>query len=132
MTRKHTQRRTKQHGAAMLLLLVTLLLGAAAIFYGLITATPPEIERDRKTAEALSIAKAALIGHATTLALTSATAIRLGDLPCPDTNDDGIAEGSCGSGDGTTGQTSRIGRLRSEEHRLNSSHWKQSRIASSA
>jgi hypothetical protein len=103
-----TESRIRQHGAAVLLLVVTLLLGAAAVFYGLTTATPPEIERDRKTAEALAMAKAALITFAVSVDIN---ATRLGQLPCPDINDDGSADTPCGNQAGTTGQTNRLGRL---------------------
>ena len=103
-----------QRGVAVLLLVVTLLLGAAAIFYGLSTATPPQIERDRKTAQALLIAKAALLSYAVSvnISTTSTNSLRLGDLPCPDNTDSGSANtAGCGNSAGTTGQTSRIGRL---------------------
>lgn len=113
MQNRHGKSRHNQRGVAFLLLVVTLVLGAAAIFYGLITVTPPEIERDRKTTEALTIAKAALIGHAISQQLYSGNSPpnRLGDLPCPDTNDSGQAAASCGDGPGSTGQPLRLGRL---------------------
>lgn len=108
------QRQTQQRGMATLFLVITLLMGAAAVFFSLLTAPPPEIERDRKTEEALAQAKAALIGHAVSLPVYSGNSPpnRLGDLPCPDTNNDGIAESSsCGNAAGTTGQALRLGRL---------------------
>ena len=82
----------QQRGAALLVIVVTLVIGAAALFYGLTTATPPEIEQDRITAAALATAKAALIGYATSVNNFSGTA-RPGDLPCPDRSDNGLAGG---------------------------------------
>lgn len=101
-----------ERGAAVLLLVVTLLIGAAAVFYGLTSATAPDIERDRKTAEALAIAKAALIGYAAGAAFDyNAATNRPGDLPCPDTDDDGTPyAGSFGPTNCNT-QARRIGRL---------------------
>ena len=105
--------RVRQRGIAALLLVITLLLGAAAVFYGLSTATPPEIERDRKTAEALQLAKSALLAYAVSVNINGAAGTtRLGDLPCPDNNNSGVANtAGCGNAAGTTGQTSRLGRL---------------------
>ncbi len=103
--------RIRQRGVAVLLLVVTLILGAAAVFYGLTTATSPEIERDRKTAEALATAKAALIGYATGVAIDDSVSVaRLGDLPCPDRDDSGTPSPNFGSVTCNV-QTGRIGRL---------------------
>ena len=104
----------QQRGAALLVIVVTLVIGAAALFYGLTTATPPEIEQDRITAAALATAKAALIGYATSVNNFSGTA-RPGDLPCPDRSDNGLAGGgvtatSCGNAAGNQ-QARRLGRL---------------------
>lgn len=104
---------TGQRGAALLALIVMLVVGAAAVFYGLYSPAGPDIEKDRKTAAALAQAKAALIGYAVSVTLSNLTTplTRPGDLPCPDTNDDGSMESGCGNAAGTTGQTTRIGRL---------------------
>ncbi len=110
----HIKLRIQQRGVAMLLLVVTLVMGAAAVFYGLTTATPPEFERDRKTAEALAIAKAALIGYAIGESNLTGGNRRLGNLPCPDRRDDGFAGGvtgtTCGNAAGNQ-QARRLGRL---------------------
>jgi len=98
-----------QRGQALLVLLVLLALGSAAAFYAFISPASTTIERDKITAAALAQAKAALIGYAVGVNLSSGG--RPGDLPCPDTNDSGQSGGSCGNAAGTTGQTSRIGRL---------------------
>ena len=81
--------RIRQRGVAVLLLVVTLLLGAAAVFYGLTTATSPDVERDRKTTEALALAKQSLISYAT------GNSNRPGELPCPDITNDGHADEPC-------------------------------------
>lgn len=94
----------KQQGAVLLLMVVILVVGAAAMLVNSLSATSLQLQRDKVTADALAQAKEALIGYA-------ATAARPGDLPCPDTNNDGATETSCGNGAGTTGQSSRIGRL---------------------
>ena len=74
-----------------------------------------QTERDKVTAAALAQAKAALIGYAASVNLFGCTSPsdcpRPGEIPCPDTNDDGQAEPSCGNADGTTGQITRLGRL---------------------
>jgi len=99
-----------QQGQALLLLVVVMVIGAAAIFYGFSTSSNLDIEKDKKTAAALAQAKAALIGYAVGVNFFSGTP-RPGDLPCPDLNDSGSTGASCGNAAGTTGQTSRIGRL---------------------
>jgi hypothetical protein len=103
----------QQRGFAVVFLVLTLSLGGAAVFYSLATAVPREIERDRKTAEALALAKAALIGYAAGVSNFAGNA-RLGDLPCPDRNDSGSPGGttatSCGNAAGNQ-QARRLGRL---------------------
>jgi len=102
----------RQRGAVLMVMLVILILGGTAMLLSSLNSTPLHIERDKITAHALAQAKEALIGYATTLKLTPATyPDRPGDLPCPDTNNDGVAEGSCGNAAGSTGQTARLGRL---------------------
>jgi hypothetical protein len=99
----------RQHGAALMIMLVILVVGAAAILVSSLTSSALKNARDNTTAEALAQAKDALVGYAVSVDLTSSA--RPGDLPCPDTNNDGIAETSCGNASGSTGQTQRIGRL---------------------
>jgi hypothetical protein len=105
----------KQRGMALIMLVF--IVGLAATGYLLHALNPASMraERDKKTASALAEAKAALIGYAAGVDLTPGTCTtncpRPGDLPCPDTDNDGEAEGSCGNAAGTTGQSSRLGRL---------------------
>jgi type II secretory pathway pseudopilin PulG len=109
MRRRVAPRTRSQRGAA--LLLFTLIFGIAALsafLYRLNSATQAT-ERDQITSDALGQAKDALIGYAASVPLTGTK--RPGDLPCPDVNNDGIAEASCGNATGSTGQNLRLGRL---------------------
>lgn len=99
----------RQRGQALLVLLIMLSLGAGAAFYFFLSPNTASIEKDKVTAAALAQAKTALIGYA--LGVNLAGVARLGDLPCPDTDNSGQSGTSCGNAAGTTGQTSRIGRL---------------------
>jgi type II secretory pathway pseudopilin PulG len=70
------------------MLLVVMLVGmvAALFVFGIVDTTALVLRRDQDTAEALAQAKRALIGRA------AADDNRPGSLPCPDTDDDGVAE----------------------------------------
>jgi len=78
-------------------------LGVSAIIYSAINPAKIAIENDVKTANALALAKDALIGYAT--GQRTAGTYRPGELPCPDNNDTGNEQSTCD----TPG--SRIGRL---------------------
>lgn len=101
----------------MTMIMLVFILGMAATGYLLHALNPVAIgiERDKKTSMALAEAKAALIGYAASVDLTAGSCTtncpRPGDLPCPDIDNDGIAESACGNAAGTTGQSSRLGRL---------------------
>lgn len=101
----------------MALIMLVFVVGLAATGYLLHALNPAtmKIERDKKTAMALAEAKAALIGYAAGVDLTPGACTtncpRPGDLPCPDIDNNGIAELTCGNAAGTTGQSSRLGRL---------------------
>ncbi len=95
-----------------MVMLVLLVMGATTIFVSSLNSRTVQIERDQKTAEVLAQAKEALIGFAVSVALNNSSATpRPGDLPCPDTNDNGEAESACGNAAGDTGQALRLGRL---------------------
>jgi len=100
----------KQRGAALMVMLVIMVMGAATILVNSLSSTALQIKRDKISADALAQAKEALIGYAASVKFTGG-AERPGDLPCPDTNNDGIAEASCGNASGSTGQNLRLGRL---------------------
>lgn len=90
--------------AAIIALLMILSVGVTILVYNLSSSAGLSIEKDRKTADALAQAKAALIGYAVSVDLTGTK--RPGDLPCPDINNNGQAGGSCSNAGGTT-----LGRL---------------------
>lgn len=100
--------RHEQHGAALMVMLVIMVIGISTVLIGSLSNTALQIERDRITAAALAQAKEALIGFSVSVNLSSGSR-RPGDLPCPDTDNDGIP------GDATYTtcnlQSQRIGRL---------------------
>lgn len=75
-----------QRGAALMVMLIILVMGAAASLVISLSKAKINIERDRKSGDALAQAKEALIGRA------SSDNNMPGSLPCPDTNNDGSAE----------------------------------------
>lgn len=104
--------RTQQRGAALMVMLVIMVMGATTILVSSLNSTAMQIKRDKITADALAQAKEALIGYAVKVQISSSNAAnqpRPGDLPCPDTDNDGK------SGDATYTtcnlQSQRIGRL---------------------
>jgi hypothetical protein len=102
------QGRGKQRGAALMVMLVIMIMGAAIFLVSSLNSSALQIKRDEITAASLAQAKDALIGYAASVDLTSG---RPGDLPCPDTNNTGVAGTSCGNASGSTGQSQRLGRL---------------------
>lgn len=102
---------SKQQGIALLVIVTLLATAAAAVTVTALNRSSQNVHiaRDKITAAALAQAKEALIGYAVSVDLSSSTR-RPGDLPCPDTNNDGITETSCGSGAGSY-QERRLGRL---------------------
>lgn len=82
-----------QRGAAVLALFLILFVAALAALYPSLSQQTIRLERDQRTAQALAEAKAALIGYALKVDLT--TSARPGDLPCPDIDNNGTADGAC-------------------------------------
>lgn len=76
--------------AAIIALLLIIGAGVTILIYNFPTPARLSIERNKKTAEALAQAKAALIGYAVAVDLSGAG--RPGDLPCPDRDNDGDAD----------------------------------------
>jgi hypothetical protein len=68
-----------------------------------------DARRDRVTERALAQAHEALLAYAAERPIDAA--VGPGYLPCPDTDDDGWAESTCGSLSGHLGQAARLGRL---------------------
>lgn len=108
----------KQQGITLLMLTLLIAVASFSFLFSTLDSNSIKNERDKKTAAALAEAKAALIGFAVSVNLPNSSCAapnnncaRPGDLPCPDSDDDGDAESSCGNAAGTTGQNTRIGRL---------------------
>lgn len=93
-----------QRGAILMLLLLLVSVVALTVFVSGLNRAAVQLERDRITNDALARAKEALIGYAATYQDTHSNSVS-GYLPCPDTNNDGVAD-SCGSKD-----VSSLGRL---------------------
>ena len=105
-------RHASQRGAAALILLALFTVVLLGVLLTTARGDEDKLERDRRTLDALNQARLALIDYAVTVPLTAATCVapgnncvRPGDLPCPDLNNDGLAEATC------SGTTARIGRL---------------------
>ena len=85
-----------------MILVVLLVVGISALIYTLTNRSKITIENDKKTADALAQARAALIGYAASVDTTSGSA-RPGELPCPnrttlaDGTPSGIATTPCNS-----------------------------------
>ena len=103
-------RANRQRGIALLIVLALLVLLVGTVMVGFSGDLSRQSRKQQQTTDALALAKEALIGYAAGVDLTVG-AYRPGDLPCPDTDNDGVAEGSCGNAAGTTGQAVRLGRL---------------------
>lgn len=78
----------KQKGATLIIFALILVLAATTYLVSQLDGTSIKIERDKKTSAALAEAKMALIGFAARSGTAVGTA-RPGDLPCPDTDNDG-------------------------------------------
>src|SRR6185436_5506383 len=91
--------------AAALFLIV---LAAFALAAGL-ASSGSDGARERATERALAEAREALLAFAADRAID--TVVGAGYLPCPDLDNDGWAEPTCGSLAGDIGQDERIGRL---------------------
>lgn len=102
-----------------MIMIVILVAGAAAVLVGALSTSALRNARQERTSAALVQARDALIGFSVKVLVSSSDIAcagtsncpRPGDLPCPDMDNDGDAESSCGSADGSTGQSSRLGRL---------------------
>ncbi len=95
-----------KRAAGSVLLLLLLVLGVVATWLALRSSAGMQIERDRITASALGQAREALIGFATAYRYLVNDEEVFGYLPCPDSNNDGVAHPPCGAS-----QVSVLGRL---------------------
>ena len=92
---------------AIVALLAALL--AAALFAVEMGIAGGAAQRERVSERALAQAREALVAYAVDRPVNSA--VGPGYLPCPDLDDDGWAESTCGSQSGDSGQAQRLGRL---------------------
>jgi hypothetical protein len=94
----------------MLVVAALLLCVAIASLFLVRLAVPAgEAAGRRATEDALAQAREALLAFAADRAIDPV--VGPGYLPCPDLDDDGWAESTCGSLDGASGQAERLGRL---------------------
>lgn len=89
----------RQRGLALILMTIILVLGTTYVVVDQMNSVSQRLGQDKTTSDALALAKDALIGH------SANNANRPGALLCPDTNNDGYAEGTC------AGANQRVGRL---------------------
>jgi hypothetical protein len=90
-------------------ILVALLLAAMLASLAALGSVAADTGRARTTERALAQAREALLAYAAERPID--TAVGPGYLPCPDADDDGWAESTCGSLSGHLGQAERLGRL---------------------
>ncbi|MCE9639884.1 MAG: hypothetical protein K8S22_07015 [Betaproteobacteria bacterium] len=88
-----------QRGYAMLAIIAVLGVAATTVVVTSLSATAVHNEQNRRTSSALALAKQALIANA------ASSSTRPGSLPCPDTDNDGLADPAAGA------CTNLIGRL---------------------
>ncbi len=99
----------RQRGAFLLVATLVLLVAIASVFVMALGSPASEALRTRATERALAEAREALVAYAADRAIN--TVVGPGYLPCPDLDNDGWAESTCGSLSGDSGQHERIGRL---------------------
>ena len=102
-------RHPRERGAIFFALAVVL---AFAVVTALTAAIARSATGPRRAAvidQALATAREALLAYATSRPIDET--VGPGYLPCPDLDDDGWAESTCGSMTGETGQWQRLGRL---------------------
>lgn len=93
MSRTGRGRRShRERGLAMILFVTMLALGTTYVLVDQMNGVSQKLAAQRANDPALTAAREALIGYA---ALQASNGLYPGSLPCPDTNNDGNAEGSC-------------------------------------
>ncbi len=115
LTNKVHPPKLKQSGIALIGLMAILVVLVVAMSIQYLNSANLKSLKNQKSQQALAMAKQALLAYASekitpkpndTALTCSLNCPRPGDLPCPDRNNDGEAEVSCGSN-----QTLRLGRL---------------------
>ena len=99
----------RQQGVMLILASLALLMGIGALIAVELAGAGSRGQRDRVTERALAQAHEALVAYAADRPISSA--VGPGYLPCPDLDNDGWAEATCGSLTGDSGQAQRLGRL---------------------
>lgn len=87
---------SKQRGIALIIFALILVLATTTFLVSQLDSNSIKIERDKQTVSALAEAKAALLGFAAQSG-TASGAARPGDLPCPDTTNDGSSDACVGN-----------------------------------
>lgn len=100
--------RKPQFGVALLIAVIGLVLAASLMLAVQATAFS-SARRGEVSERALAQAREALLAYASDRPITAV--VGPGFLPCPDLDDDGWAESTCGSLAGDRGQEDRLGRL---------------------
>ena len=101
-------RRARQDGVLLLIAAITLAMIAGLVLV-VQAATFSSTRRDLASERTLAEAREALLAYAADRPITAV--VGPGFLPCPDLDDDGWAEATCGSLSGDRGQDQRLGRL---------------------
>jgi hypothetical protein len=103
------QTSSRQRGTLLIVAALLLLAFIGAAFALQLAGAAGSGSRDRITEKALAQAREALIAYAVDRPINAI--VGPGYLPCPDLDDDGWAESTCGSQVGDSGQAQRLGRL---------------------
>lgn len=101
--------RDKQNGMALVIATLLLIACIGVVFAMGLADGVDGAQRERESLRALAEAREALIAYAADHPINSV--VGPGYLPCPDIDDDGWAEPTCGSQSGDSGQAERLGRL---------------------
>src|SRR3954464_2875203 len=99
----------RERGAILLLATLILVTAIGFVFAMALGSPASEAMRMRTTERALAQAREALLAYAADRPIN--TTVGPGYLPCPDLDNDGWAEPTCGSLSGDSGQQERLGRL---------------------
>jgi type II secretory pathway pseudopilin PulG len=102
-------RHSRQRGIALVAIAALLALAVVASLAAAIARSATGPGRAAASDRALAQAREALLAYASARPLDAI--VGPGYLPCPDLDDDGWAESTCGSMTGETGQWQRLGRL---------------------
>ncbi len=100
---------SRQRGTLLIVAALLLMVFIGATFALQLASAAGSGQRDRITERALAQAREALVAYAVDRPINAI--VGPGYLPCPDLDDDGWAESTCGSMVGDSGQPQRLGRL---------------------